>query len=165
MILISGFIFFLLLSIDMATKTFATTLNKTIEVIPGFFSFTYTENFGAAWGVGEGKNWLFICVAIVVCIALLLLLLTANTKKKLPFIIIPVIMAGAMGNCIDRIFNGYVVDFLDFNILGYDFPVFNFADICICIGAVILLIAIISDSNDELFFKKNFFLKKGGNNK
>lgn len=154
MLLISGFIFFLLLSIDMATKTFATTFNKSLEIIPDFFSLTYTENYGAAFGIGQGKGHLFILVGILVSVFLLVLLLHTNPKKKLPFFVIPAIIAGAVGNCLDRAINGFVVDFLDFTIMGYSFPVFNFADICICVGAIILTVAILANKKDDMFISR-----------
>lgn len=63
-------------------------------------------------------------------------------KSKIASLALVLVAGGAIGNCIDRLFRGYVVDMLSFNFFGYSFPVFNFADICVVIGAVLLVVSL-----------------------
>ncbi len=153
MINIAGIIFFSLLIIDISTKNIASLISFRIPVINNFFYLTYVENYGAAWGIGKGKTWIFVILAVVVMIVLVYFQYRLNPKYKMIYYSISALMAGILGNCLDRIFNGYVVDFLDFIILGYDFPVFNFADIFICISTALLVLGIVFSKDD--LFKKN----------
>jgi signal peptidase II len=138
----------LLVLIDQATKFIVIQklmpiVNK--DIINNFFSLTYVENRGAAFGSMQGARWFFIAITLVVVVLSFVYLARLQKKgstKRLGMLncSVVLIMGGAMGNFIDRLFRGYVVDFLNFNIFGYDFPVFNFADICVVCGAVLLLI-------------------------
>ena len=136
----------LLVVLDQASKIYLTLVNKTspidLEVIRGFFRITYTCNDGAAFSILKGKRVFFIIMTIaVVCFIVYYLL-----KNKVYWVekySLLLIISGAVGNLIDRIMYGYVIDFLDFIIFGYDFPVFNIADSFITIGAVGLIISIL----------------------
>ncbi|MGN1399607.1 MAG: signal peptidase II, partial [Erysipelotrichaceae bacterium] len=102
---------------------------------------TYTCNDGAAFSILKGQRVLFI-VMTVLAIGLFVYYLARNKVKWLEKYSLLLIISGAIGNLIDRILYGYVIDFLDFYIFGYDFPVFNIADSFITIGAIGLIISI-----------------------
>lgn len=123
-------------------------LGKEIVLIDNFFSLTYVRNYGAGFSILQNeKTFLSIC-SIVAIIGLSYLLIT--TKKKDTFSIVSylLIISGAIGNLIDRIRLGYVVDFLDFLIFGYDYPVFNIADSFITIGCFLLIIKVIMENRN-----------------
>jgi len=110
-------------------------------VIKDFFHLTYLENRGAAFGVMQNYRWMFIVLTIIaVGIMILYFIKNKNTVFRIS---IALIISGAVGNFIDRLLRGFVVDFLDFYPFGYDFPIFNFADICINIGAFLLVFYVI----------------------
>jgi len=132
------------LLIDIITKLIIDNnfnFMETKPVIMDFFSITKIYNTGASWNILSGYRFVLITVSILM-IALLIYYQTKfllNTRNVLTF---GLLYGGITGNLIDRIAYGYVIDFLDFNIFGYNFPVFNFADICIVIGIFLLIIAI-----------------------
>lgn len=110
--------------------------DKTQVVIPGVLNLTYVENKGAAFGMLQNQQWLFILVTCVVIIGIGYVLIKQPPKHVSGRIGLPLLMAGAIGNLIDRIFVGYVVDFIDFHII--QFYVFNVADICVTISAFLV---------------------------
>ncbi|MDF2698553.1 MAG: signal peptidase [Haloplasmataceae bacterium] len=111
---------------------------KAIEIIPDFFNITYTENTGAAWSMFEGKMNLFYLVTVIALGIFVYLLITEGdiTNKKLLTISLLMMIAGTIGNFIDRLMRHYVVDFLQFFPFGYDFPIFNVADMLLSVGTV-----------------------------
>lgn len=140
----STFIYtFLLVVIDQVSKYIVSRINsvKSLHyiVIDGFFNITYAENKGAAFSILQGKRIYFIIITFVVIIGLVIYLLKEKVKG-LEKICLILIMAGAIGNLIDRIIHGYVIDFLDFNIFGYDFPIFNVADSYITVGVILFIL-------------------------
>lgn len=140
-IIISIFI----LLIDQVTKALASiylTLNKSIDIITNFFSLTLTNNYGAAFGIFKYSNTLLIIATLIILIILYKYMhsFKKNMRNKIAF---GFILGGVFGNLIDRIIKGYVIDFLDFKIFNYDYPVFNIADIAIVIGVILLGYAII----------------------
>ncbi len=136
----------LLVVLDQASKIYLTLVNKTspidLEVIRGFFRITYTCNDGAAFSILKGKRVFFIIMTIIV-VFLIVYYLLKNKVYWVEKYSLLLIISGAVGNLIDRIMYGYVIDFLDFIIFGYDFPVFNIADSFITIGAIGLIISIL----------------------
>lgn len=136
----------LLVVLDQASKIYLTLVNKTspidLEVIKGFFRITYTCNDGAAFSILKGKRVFFIIMTIIV-VFLIVYYLLKNKVYWVEKYSLLLIISGAVGNLIDRIMYGYVIDFLDFVIFGYDFPVFNIADSFITIGAIGLIISIL----------------------
>lgn len=110
-----------------------------LVLIPDVFELHYNENPGAAFGILSDHRWVFISITIIVMVFLLVLLLSGRFKKyKLLNASAILIVAGGIGNLIDRIAYGYVVDFLYFKLIN--FPIFNFADCCVVIGSAMLLI-------------------------
>ncbi|MDD3192285.1 MAG: signal peptidase II [Oscillospiraceae bacterium] len=110
----------------------------SVPLIDGVFHLTYVENFGAAGGILQGKQLLLIVVTSIV----LVILLAALLFKKIPGRFLPwmvgLVIAGGIGNLIDRIFRGFVVDYLDFCWIHY--PVFNFADCCVVVGVLAIAV-------------------------
>jgi len=142
---IYSFIALVLVSIDQLTKLAIRTNiieGDSINLLGNFFSITNVKNTGAAFSILQGRQNFFYIITIVALGFFIFLFIKAK-ESKFERIAITMMIAGALGNFIDRIVNGYVVDFLDFVILGYDFPVFNFADICLTCGGILLIIVII----------------------
>lgn len=129
-------LFIILLLIDQATKIVFT--NNNIEIIPGILKFTYTENTGGAFGIGNGNIVTFIFTNIVVLgIIIKFMINQKDNLDNITNIVLTIILAGGVGNFIDRLFRGHVVDFID--ITGIiNFPKFNLADIYIVCGWIVL---------------------------
>lgn len=132
------------LIIDIITKLVINNsfnLMETKTIIDDFFSITKVYNTGASWNILAGYRYILIIVSILMLISLIYYQ-TKFILNKRNILAFGLLYGGIIGNLIDRIIYGYVIDFLDFNIFGYDFPVFNFADICIVFGIFLLIIAI-----------------------
>ncbi len=112
---------------------------ECIVIIPKFFSLTFAKNTGVAFSMLEGMNVFIIIVTIIVILCIIRYILNSSYLFY-EVVGYSFIIGGAMGNLIDRIIYGYVIDFLDFNIFGYDFPVFNIADSAIVIGVILIVI-------------------------
>ena len=136
----------ILIIIDPAIKWISRTKLTKFEsypVIDGFFHFTYVENRGAAFGMLQNKTWFFVLITfVVVGYMIYFTKKNKNIDKKLTFVL-SIITAGAIGNLIDRIWLGFVVDMFDFR--GIWQFVFNFADICVVVGGILLIFLIIKD--------------------
>lgn len=142
----------LLIFIDQYTKYLASVNlkgNTSYVLIDGILELVYTENTGAAFGILQGKQVLFYILTVIVILALILLLFGLKlTKHNIPyFIFLILIFSGAIGNFIDRVKNRFVVDFIYFKPI--DFPVFNFADICITCGVILAIIATLTIYKNE----------------
>lgn len=134
-----------LVGLDQLTKWLTVTYlqDAPVTLIPGIFELTYVENRGAAFGMMQGGRWLFVAFTAVVMLALLWLLLFGKFRTHRLFnISLILVVAGGIGNLIDRVAQGFVVDMIHifWEAIGFDFPVFNFADCCVVIGSVMLLI-------------------------
>ena len=119
-------------------------LNSGKEIIPGFFQLVHIRNKGAIFGFfsQSGNRFVFLFLTLASLAALCLVVyyfFKAHPKDRLFNISLSLIMAGALGNFSDRIFKGYVIDFLDVSVKGWHWPSFNVADSCISIGAVLLI--------------------------
>lgn len=129
-----------LVAIDQLTKYFVVTDLKPIGekmLIPGFIQFNYVENTGAMMGMMSGKTTIMIIAAVIALVVLFALLFTKKIKFGFLYCCIIAIISGGIGNIIDRVFRGYVVDFIEF--LFVDFYVFNFADCLITVGAFLII--------------------------
>ena len=121
-------------------------LGESIDIIPGVLRFTYIHNEGAAFGSLDNARWVFMILSSIAIVAILVFLFWKKPQNKLLLSAIILVAGGGIGNMIDRIFLGYVVDFIDF----CAFPkiwmwIFNVADACVCIGAGLLILWLILD--------------------
>lgn len=146
--LISLIVFF----IDRVTKILITnnfSLNVRNKIINNFFYITNCHNKGAAFSIFSGNILFLILITFIV---LYLIYKTLKSKKNMRMITIisyGLLLGGILGNLFDRLFYGYVIDFLDFIIFKYDFAVFNVADIAVVLGAFMLLIFEGSEKNEN----------------
>lgn len=121
-------------------------LGEVFGKIPHIAEFVFVKNTGAAFSILSGKVWLLSAVSMIFCIAVVVYMIWKRPKNPLLCTSLALIFAGALGNAIDRIAYGYVVDFINLSFMN--FPVFNIADIAITIGAVLIVVY-------EVFFDKN----------
>ena len=141
---------------DQWTKALATAKLKGSQpfvLIDGIFEFYYSENRGAAFGMMQGKQILFFVIAAAVILAVLFVLFRMPSEKKfLPITIcLFLLVSGAVGNMIDRVSQGYVVDFLYFKLI--DFPIFNVADCYVVIATFLfILLSFFVYSEEDLSF-------------
>lgn len=142
----------ILIGIDQITKFIAIRNLKpigSISIIDKIFSFTFVENRGAAFGIFQGKTLALSIITIVIIIGIVyfyIRLPKTHVYKFIRFSLI-LIISGALGNLIDRIFRGYVVDF--FHATFINFPVFNMADIYVVVGAFLMAVLVIFFVKDE----------------
>ncbi len=138
------------LIIDIITKILVDNsfnLNESNVIISNFFYLTKIYNDGASWSILAGHPLIIIIISIVILI--MLLIYQSRFKHNLRNIIaFGFLYGGIMGNLLDRVLYTYVIDFLDFKIFGYDFPVFNLADIFIVMGIFLLLIAVFKKEDE-----------------
>lgn len=114
------------------------SLGETMNVIPNVFSLTYYQNSGAAWSILQGQMWFFAIVTFV-AVPLCIWLLWKNRRgSKFYSLALGLVIAGALGNFIDRMRLGYVVDMFQTDFMN--FPIFNVADMCLTIGVVMVFI-------------------------
>ena len=116
------------------------TVNETINLIDNFFRITYVKNTGAAFSMFSNNTILVIIISVVVIGFLLFYIYKNKGNNKLENVSYAFILGGAISNLIDRLVYGYVIDFLDFEILSYNAPIFNLADTFIVIGVILFLI-------------------------
>ena len=154
LVLAGGFVCVVLLTLlDQITKV--TAVNKLSQkpyvLIDGVFEFHYIQNYGSAWGMLSGKTVLLIVVTLIVMtlIGYAFIRTPKNKKYFLLAVCEVVLLAGALGNFIERITLGYVRDFLYFSLI--DFPIFNVADCYVVVSAIIACILVIFVYKDEDF--------------
>lgn len=150
--LIYFFIVAALVFIDQFSKSLIVStidLNQSITVIKGFFNITYVRNFGAGFSIMQNATTTFYIITPICLILFIYLLIKTKEKDYLSKTALLLMIGGTIGNFLDRIINIYVVDFLDFIIFGWDFPVFNFADICLTIGVSIYIVSLLKESKNE----------------
>lgn len=130
------------------------SLYETKIIFKNFFNITYVQNTGAAFSILNGKTVLFSLAAIIILLVINIYIKKNNTNK-LETLSLGILSGGIIGNLIDRIFRGYVIDFFDFKIFGYNFPVFNIADTFICLSVFCLIIITLkSGDKNELSSNK-----------
>ncbi|MGX7108447.1 signal peptidase II [Facklamia miroungae] len=116
-------------------------LNKPLEIIPDFFQLNYTQNIGAGWGLFAGQRLFLIGITFVVIFYLLYLTWRNRESFIYSKIAYGLLLGGAIGNLIDRLTRGYVIDMLQVRL--FDFPVFNLADAALSLGVVLLIVIVI----------------------
>ena len=137
--------------LDQLTKQLAVKYLSGITTLPlwkDVLHLTYVENRGAAFGMLADNRWVFMIVSTIAIAALLgYFYFFVKNRTYLASTALGWIVSGGIGNMIDRVALGYVVDFVDFTLIN--FAVFNFADSCICVGAGLLLLAVILDPDTK----------------
>jgi signal peptidase II len=139
-----------LILLDQLTKWLIQThipYGGVVPIIPGFFSLVYVSNTGAAFSIFQGNNFFFVALALAALAVVLFWLIRDQFRPNkdqrmsvLAKIAFSLFAAGIIGNLLDRILKGSVVDFLDFYIQSYSWPSFNVADSCICVAAALLVL-------------------------
>ena len=156
-----------ILIVDQYTKMLVAAnfeLGQSTEFIKGVIDFTYIHNTGGAWGMLSGYTWLLVSVTLIIMLVCIALLMRYGVKNKLIFWALVLVLAGGVGNMIDRIFrDGEVIDFLHFAFFK-SFPVFNIADIAIVIGAGLLMLYFIKGMLYDAKVKKLATAKPTVNN-
>ncbi len=145
---ISIIVIVLAVILDQLTKLVVVNslaLHESIEVIPKVFNFTYIHNKGAAFGMLDEHRWVFMVVSSVAILAILIYLFKFAPKNNLLRVGLSLIVGGGIGNMIDRVALGYVVDFLVFCAFDFWVWIFNVADACVCVGAAIIVLYFIID--------------------
>ena len=138
-------IFLILVSIDIISKRIVFNFIDLYNFIPIFFflDLTHIHNFGVSFGFLSGyvSSWLLVIIGLFVVAFIYYLMV--SSKDLLEQWGLFVIISGALANILDRMINGYVIDFIYFNFNNYYWPAFNFADICITIGIIMIIINMI----------------------
>ena len=116
----------------------------SVSVIDNFLKFTYVENNGVAFGMFADMRWIFVALTSALLIAIIIVMFVKHPKGKMFYISAVLIIGGGIGNLIDRIFYGYVIDYIS---LSFFPPVCNFADYAITIGTILLIIYVLFFSN------------------
>ncbi len=138
-IIISIVLVIVLLGIDLLLKYLVSTYLTTVNIIDNFFSLTYVLNDGAAFSLFASRTYLLILIALI-CLFFIIYELKNNLDDRMLSIGYSLALAGLLGNFLDRLIDGYIIDYLSFKILGYNYPIFNFADILIVVGIIIVII-------------------------
>lgn|SRR5690554_4084551 len=136
----------LVIVLDQLSKGLMTAwleLHQTVAVLP-FFNLTLAHNYGAAFSflasAGGWQRWFFILLGVGVSLVLIIWLKRLGQAARLEAASLALILGGAIGNVIDRVLHGYVIDFLDVYYGSYHWPAFNIADSAICVGAALLIL-------------------------
>ena len=136
--------------VDAVAKELAASLlagSASVAVVPGFFDLAYVENRGCAWGLFQGQVWPLAAFGVVALAALVwkrrdvFLSFGGGWRRAFGSVAEPLLYAGIVGNLVDRVFRGFVIDFLDFHWGVHHFPCFNLADAYITVAAALLVVA------------------------
>lgn len=142
----------MIIAIDQITKFLAINclpFQKQHILIPNFFSLTYTKNTGGAFSVFRGNVVLLCIIGILIFIGILIYIKKNPPQKNIEIFAFASILGGLCGNLIDRIFRKGVIDFFDFKILNYDYPIFNIADIAIVLGIILMILLEMREKQHE----------------
>ena len=118
-------------------------LQQSITIINNFFNITYVRNTGAAWSILSGNVLLLIMISVLALVTIYYYLIKDKDLNKIDIVSYSMLIGGIIGNLIDRIVHGYVIDYLDFKIFNYNFPIFNIADTLIVISIIIIGMSLI----------------------
>ena len=130
-----------LIILDFISKLLIINFLKVdLFLIPNFLYLTFVTNTGTFWGLFSNINIFFMILSIIVLSLLIYIITVKTTLNKLNTILYSLVISGIIGNLIDRIIRGYVVDFIGIKIFNYNFPIFNFADIYIVIGVLLFIL-------------------------
>jgi|AntRauTorcE11897_2_1112592.scaffolds.fasta_scaffold02761_6 signal peptidase II len=145
--LIVSFIIIAIVLLDQLTKMWIVNtlrLSESFTVVPSFLNITSHRNYGASWGLFQDQLGFFVIITLLALGVFVFLLKDIDFKNK-PFysIGLPLLIGGTIGNFIDRLRLGYVVDFIDTYIFTYNFPIFNVADMALTVGMILFAIDIV----------------------
>lgn len=135
--------------LDQLIKYLFTTFmifGESVQLIPQFFSFTLVKNTGVAFSLFSGSQIPIVVLSIMI-LFLLYMWVFKQKKDRWNILSFGLLFGGIIGNLIDRIFRAGVIDYLDFNLFGYDAPIFNLADIAVVIGACLLILIMWKEEN------------------
>ena len=140
------FLSVVLVVLDQLTKYLVNAnipVGESVEVIPGFFHLAHVRNEGAAMGILQGQRWIFMAFTLLVIVVATVVMWGGKIKNHWGIVAVSLVLSGGIGNMIDRLFLGEVIDFFSFIFWGYEFYVFNVADIFVCCGVAILAVYIL----------------------
>lgn len=120
--------------------------DNTIAVINNFLNLTYAENTGAAWGIFAGSRWFLIILSIIAIYMIIKYFLLDINITKIEFVAYALLLGGIVGNLIDRIIHGYVIDYIQVYLGNYQFPIFNIADSFMVIGVLLIVFHLVSNA-------------------
>lgn len=139
----------ILICLDQWLKFWVSTnivLNHSQHFIPGVMDLTNLHNYGAAWSMFQGQQLFFAIVTVIVIVGIGYCFWRFRNQHWI-LLALSLILAGAIGNFIDRLFQGYVVDMFEF--LPVNFPVFNIADMCLTVGVILLIIIVLREDEQK----------------
>ncbi|AOM83260.1 Lipoprotein signal peptidase [Salisediminibacterium beveridgei] len=142
----------LVIALDQITKYIVVRQmdqGQSIELISGFLYLTSHRNAGAAFGILQGQMWLFYIATVVVAGVIIYMIITQTKDSRFFGISLGLVLGGAIGNFIDRLLEGEVVDFIDVFIFTYNFPIFNVADMALVIGVGLMMIYFIIEEKRQ----------------
>lgn len=149
-IMLFSMIIFIIDQIVKLFVGFSLDLNTSITVFNNFFYISNVHNYGAAFSILYGNRIFLVLVSVITLVLVYYFLLKNKKFSWFNIIFYSLLIGGILGNLFDRIIYGYVVDYLDFYIFGYNFPIFNVADMCIVVAVILAMIDIIRSENDEV---------------
>lgn len=129
------------LVIDQAIKFYLSSnmvVNQSTILVKNFLNITYVHNNGAAFSLFSGNRWLLVGIGVLAVIFILCYVGKLAEITDFDMFTYSLLLGGVLGNLIDRIIYGYVIDYISLNIFGYHFPIFNFADICIVVSVILI---------------------------
>ena len=128
--------------IDQAVKLYLKgelVFNQSIVLVKNFFNITLVKNTGAAFSILENNTTLLIVIGILAFLAIIFYVYKLVEMDDFDVFSYSLLLGGVLGNLVDRIVHGYVIDYISLNIFGYHIPIFNFADICIVISVILII--------------------------
>jgi signal peptidase II len=132
--------------VDQITKQLAWhyfDVGRFVDIFPGVLRFTLVKNSGAAFGLFEGGRVFFIVASVLAAVVILYVGFRLPAAERVRRVLLGLILGGAVGNLIDRVFDGAVIDFIEMGVAGHWWPVYNVADIAVSVGAALLLVQLL----------------------
>ena len=137
------FVTLLVFIIDIVSKMIVVnylTLGESVKVIDKFLYLTYVRNTGAAWSILANNTYIVSLISLMIIGGIIWYIGKNTISDKLEKIAYALVLGGAIGNFVNRIIYGYVIDFIDVKVFNYDYPIFNLADIFIVVGVILLVV-------------------------
>lgn len=127
---------------------------ESITIIKDFFNISLLSNTGAAFNILSSNTLFLIIITLISCYIIYKYFIKDNNLNDFTKIIYGILFGGIIGNLIDRVYYGYVIDYLDFNVFGINMPIFNFADICIVISVLIISVQTLKGDKNAVQSRK-----------